>query len=44
MEEFKVITKIEKEIEQDDRFGIEDAITDALKSIGIEPTSVKVIW
>ena len=44
MEEIKVIIEIEGEVEQADKFGIEDAIMDALKNMGIEVTRVKVVW
>lgn len=44
MEEIKVIIEVETEIVQSDKFAIEDAITDALKEIGIEVISVKVVW
>jgi len=42
MEEIKVTIEIEGEVEQGDRFGIEDAIMDALKALGIEVISVRV--
>ena len=44
MEELKVSIEIEGEVEQDDRFGIQDAITDALNKLGYEVTKVKVYF
>lgn len=42
MEEIKVLIEIEGEVKQDDRFGIEDAITDALNALGFKVVSVRV--
>ena len=42
MEEIKVIIELDGEVEQDDRFGIEDAIYDALAEQGFKVKSVKV--
>ena len=44
MKEIKIIVEIEGEVEQGDRFGIEDAITDALIAMGIKVLRVKVIF
>ena len=44
MEEFKVIIEIAEEISEDDRFALEDKISDALRELGLTPTKVRVIW
>ena len=44
MGEIRIVVETETELKQADRFAIEDAIAEALRKIGIEPTSVRVIW
>ncbi len=42
MEEIKVLIEVEGKAEQDDRFEIQDAITDALEKLGFRIISVRV--
>ncbi|KKN21718.1 hypothetical protein LCGC14_0922580 [marine sediment metagenome] len=45
MEEFKVIIEIEEELlPEEDRFGLEDKISDALIELGFSPIKVKIVW
>ena len=44
MEELKVLIEIDGELEQSERFGLEDAISDALRKLGYEVVSVKVAF
>lgn len=44
MEEIQVIIEIEGELEQGDRFGIEDIVADALREMGVKVIKVKVIF
>ena len=44
MEQIKIAVEIEEEVQQDDRFGIEDKIADALKELGFTVISVRVYF
>lgn len=43
-EEFQVSVEVEEEVETRDRYGIEDAVTDAIEKLGLTVIKVKVYF
>ncbi len=42
--EFTIKVEVKDDIGSDSKFGIEDAVTDALNNLGYDVTEVRVIW